>query len=81
MKDWKNFKDKEVIIGLLIIIILGFIAIFLLIRREIGYQKAEQPIVQAPYEENQDVLEVTIGEDDENFVMQDISEEAGSEKN
>ena len=44
MKDWKNIKDKEVILGLIIIIILGSIALFLLIKREIGYQK-EMPIV------------------------------------
>lgn len=39
MKDWKTFKDKEVVIGLIIIIILGAIALTLLIRREVQHQK------------------------------------------
>ena len=42
MKEWKELKDKEVIIGLIIIIVLGVIALSLLIRREIQHQ--EKPI-------------------------------------
>ena len=44
MRDWKNLKDKEVIVGLIVIIILGSIALFLLIKREVDYHK-EIPIV------------------------------------
>lgn len=54
MKDWKNIKDKEVIIGLVIIIILGSIALFLLIKREIGYQKETPIITEEAYEESLD---------------------------
>ena len=41
MKDWKKIKDKEVVVGLIIIIILGAIALSLLIRREVQHQKNE----------------------------------------
>ena len=58
MKDWKNLKDKEVIIGLIIIIILGSIALFLLIRREVGNQKEEPIIMEEAYEENLDYEEL-----------------------
>lgn len=44
MKDWKIFKDKEVVIGLIVIIILAVIALSLLIRREVQY-KGKEPIV------------------------------------
>lgn len=47
MKDWKTFKDKEVAIGLIIIIILGAIALSLLIRREVQHQKNEPTIMEA----------------------------------
>lgn len=53
MKEWKELKDKEVIIGLIIIIVLGVIALSLLIRREIQHQK-KVPIV---VEENSEVSE------------------------
>ena len=53
MRNWKELKDKEVIIGLIIIIVLGVIALSLLIRREIKYQKKE-PIA---IEENSEVSE------------------------
>ena len=43
MKEWKELKDKEVIIGLIIIIVLGIIALSLLIRREIQHRK-EEPV-------------------------------------
>lgn len=41
MKEWKELKDKEVIIGLIIIIVLGVIALSLLIRREIQHLRKE----------------------------------------
>ena len=47
----KNLKDKEIIIGLIIIIFLGVIALFLLIKREMNYQKREPLVVQEIYEE------------------------------
>lgn len=47
MKDWKTFRDKEVAIGLIIIIILGAIALSLLIRREVQHQKNEPTIMEA----------------------------------
>lgn len=57
MKDWKNLKDKEVIIGLIVIIILGSIALFLLIRREIGDRKEEPIIMEEAYQEELDYEE------------------------
>lgn len=48
MKEW---KDKEVIIGLIIIIILGAIALFLLIRREVNISKKEPIILEETYEQ------------------------------
>ena len=54
MKDWKNLKDKEVIIGLIIIIILGAIALFLLIRREVGDRKEAPIVTEKVYEESLD---------------------------
>ena len=41
MKAWKTFKDKEVVVGLIIIIILAAIALSLLIRREVQHQEKE----------------------------------------
>ena len=41
MKNWNELKDKEIIIGLIIIIVLGIIALSLLIRREMQYTKKE----------------------------------------
>ena len=52
MKDWKNIKDKEVILGLVVIIILGAIALTLLIRREVRYRNNENVMVaNESYEE------------------------------
>ena len=53
MKDWKIFKDKEVVIGLIVIIILAVIALSLLIRREVQHQKNE-PIFTAVNDEMTD---------------------------
>lgn len=46
MKDWKKIKDKEVVVGLIIIIILGAIALSLLIRREVQHQKNEPILME-----------------------------------
>ena len=81
MKDWKNIKDKEVIIGLIIIIILGTIALFLLIRREVGYQKKAPIITEEVYEENLDYKELSEEDMDEDssFIEDDLAE-VGEEK-
>ena len=56
LKKIKEIKDKEVIIGLIIIIILGSIALALLIRREVGTKKvapemAVEESMEMPIEE------------------------------
>lgn len=51
MKDWKNIKDKEVIIGLIVIIILGSIALGLLVKRELGYQKENSFVAEETKDE------------------------------
>ena len=56
MKDWKELKDKEIIIGLIIIIILGIIALSLLIKREVRYQK-EKPVAMEENAEMADFFE------------------------
>lgn len=74
----KNLKDKDVIIGLIIIIILGAIALFLLIRREMGYQKEEPIVVEEPV-----VVEETniVSEELENLIEEDVVlEEAETEE-
>ena len=48
----KEIKDKEVIIGLIIIIILGSIALMLLIRREVGTRQIEP---ETAIEENMEI--------------------------
>ena len=49
MKEWKN---KEVIAGLIVIIILGLIALFLLFKREVGnFQRIENQQVEKTAEE------------------------------
>ena len=62
MKEW---KDKEVIIGLVIIIILGAIALFLLIRREVNLSKDEPMILEETYGQTEnDILEEAVQEED-----------------
>ncbi len=63
----KNWKDKDVIIGLIIIIILGSIALFLLIRREIRYQKNEPIVTEEVYEETD-----TFPEEMDNIIDEDV---------
>lgn len=91
----KNWKDKDVIIGLVIIIILGAIALFLLIKREVRYYK-ETPAVmeetdedaeffsEEPEEEmNADaVLTETVTEEivEEQFTEEDKVEEVKAEE-
>lgn len=53
----KDIKDKEVIIGLVVIIILGAIALTLLIRREIG---SRQTVVETYTEESAPVVEEAV---------------------
>lgn len=73
MKDWKNLKDKEIIIGLIIIIVLGSIALFLLIRREISYYK-EMPIIkEAVLEENSEYLEDEGTAKEENLQVTEVA--------
>lgn len=57
MKEWKN---KDVIIGLIVIIILGLIALFLLIRRELKHN---------PVQEN-----ITVNESIEEYEMEEVIE-------
>ena len=84
MKDWKELKDKEVIIGLIIIIILGIIALSLLIKREVGYQK-EKPVAM---EESAEVADFFGEESDvevypepvETEVTEEVPEEATTEE-
>ena len=73
MKDWKNIKDKEIIIGLIVIIILGIIALCLLIRREVNYQKKQETIVANENYVEEQILEKEIFEgisceDEQTFV-------------
>lgn len=79
MKDWKNIKDKEVIVGLIVIIILGSIALGLLIKREIGYQKEKYVVAGATNEENmkelvqeEQELELEVEESSVEVVTEDV---------
>ena len=86
MKEW---KDKEVIIGLVIIIILGAIALFLLIRREVNLSKNEPMILEETYEQTEsDISEEEIQEEiiqeeiipEENVIIMETEEEMEDEK-
>ena len=46
MKDWKNIKDKEIILGLIIIIILGSVALGLLVKREMVSTKEKYNVTE-----------------------------------
>lgn len=77
MKDWKIFKDKEVVIGLIVIIILAVIALSLLIRREVQHQKNELVLTEAKDEMigsiSKEKIE-TVAEEAEEIVIQDTAE-------
>ena len=74
----KEWKEKEVSIGLIIIIILGAIALFLLIRREINVSKKEPIILEETYEQPEtEVLEETVP--DENVIVTETETEAETE--
>ena len=75
MKDWKNIKDKEIIIGLIIIIILGSIALFLLIKREVDYRKEMPMATEETYCENLEVEEVVQKEADRDSEVTETAEE------
>ena len=84
MKDWKKIKDKEVVVGLIIIIILGAIALSLLIRREVQHQKNE-PILM---EENDKMADGSpeqrievVAEKTAQIVTQDTSDKASFKLN
>lgn len=80
MKDWKNWKEKEVIIGLIIIIVLGAIALFLLIRREINVSKKGPIILEETYEQPEtEVLEETVPQEDVIITEVEAEEEADAE--
>ena len=66
MKDWKELKDKEIIIGLIIIIILGIIALSLLIKREVRYQK-DMPVTMEEGAEMSDFSKEEISEEVSSF--------------
>lgn len=63
MREWKELKDKEVIIGLIIIIVLGVVALSLLIRREIRYQKKNPITMEESSELSEGLLEEDMTED------------------
>lgn len=67
MKEWKIFEDKEVIIGLIIIVILGAIALSLLIRREVQHQEKETIATEVSDDE-----EVVIYEEAEEIALSSI---------
>ena len=73
MKDWKNRKDKEIILGLVVIIVLGVIALTLLIRREIRYQSNDKVLVAE--ESSEEVFEAYNVEEAEAPVMEEALEE------
>lgn len=62
MKDLKAFKDKEVVIGLIVIIILGVIALSLLIRRERQHQGKELIVAEVS---DDGTVEIDEGEKEE----------------
>lgn len=77
----KNLKDKEIIIGLIIIIILGSIALFLLIKREISYQKSEPIAAEETYEEAEQFLEEPENIVEEEVILTEtVTEEAAEEE-
>ena len=51
MKDFKKVIDKEVLVGFIVIIILGLIALFLLIRRETAVVNKEDKMTRAVKQE------------------------------
>lgn len=77
MKTWKTFKDKEVVVGLIIIIILGAIALSLLVRRETQHQKNEPVLTEAKDEMigsiSKEKIE-TVAEEAEEIVIHDTAE-------
>ena len=79
----KELKDKEVIIGLIIIIILGAIALFLLIRREVNISKNEPIILEETYEQTEtEVPEAVIPEQvipKEDVIIMETEETAAAE--
>ena len=81
MKDWKELKDKEIIIGLIIIIILGIIALSLLIKREVRYQK-DMPVTMEEGAEMSDFSKEEISEEvySEPVVTEEVQEEAALEE-
>ena len=62
MKDLKAFKDKEVGLGLIVIIILGVIALSLLIRRERQHQGKELIVAEVS---DDGTVEIDEGEKEE----------------
>ena len=86
MKEWKN---KEVIIGLIVIIILGSIALFLLIKRELNYMRPKDNTVQEAVSEEWEessVMEESMEEEQnqqetqsQQEIMSESSEQASSE--
>lgn len=76
MKEW---KDKEVIIGLIIIIILGAIALFLLIKREIRFSEKEPIVLEETYSQTEtDISEIVV---EENTALPANEDEIEAENN
>ena len=81
LKKIKEIKDKEVIIGLIIIIILGSIALVLLIRREVGTKKvAPEMAVEESMEMPIEEPEAYEGEETAVIVEEPIAEETEEEE-
>ena len=79
-KDMKEWKNKDVIVGLIVIIILGLIALFLLIRREMkSFSIQEHGSIQ---EEVTQVYEEVIDREEEIFLKEEVSvkEESNAEE-
>ena len=80
LKKLKEIKDKEVIVGLILIIILGSIALTLLIRREIKTrQDVPQTVAEAAIEVTEEMSPVYEAEETSVVVEEDV-EEAMDEK-
>lgn len=77
---FKDIKDKEIIIGLIIIIILGSIALTLLIRREINVGKVEtDTAVEESYEVPEEIMAESEAEEAAVIIEEAVPEETAEE--
>lgn len=77
MKEWKN---KDVIAGLIVIIVLGLIALFLLVRREMGTLPAKETELLQTVEE-EEVSQTALDEVLEETLVEEIPVEESSTQN